>query len=381
MPNVGDDILHNILARLPGKPLLRFRCVSKHWNELISSPYFMKSRSRQMMLLPFTGPLVAIDVNEAQHVVRLLPSLLDDEDDCTKVSIVGTLNGIVLLVLTNRKSSRCKLILYNPLTCAFKIAMVVGPPLPSRPDVFGFGYGVTKDDLKIVRFQICRDSPDYLMYAYNFFDFKTSSWSTQSQYLTTKFYVHGDAGTFLNGVLHWVTSPSNLMLICRVTLNFEILTLNVKEMVFSNIKLPDGLKYVEGGHLGSIGGCLCLINNVDRLRFDVWLMKECSWMKAHSFTLPFQIKHFSYPVCILGNGKLIFKDTSFKYVICDIFKDSYTTLDDLPILGDVKGINMQSYFNMVNKIYHINDMRSIEYVESLVSPSDMCLPSICKFSD
>ncbi|XP_076957329.1 F-box protein CPR1-like [Bidens hawaiensis] len=370
MANVGDDILHNILARLPGKPLLRFRCVSKHWNGLISNPYFMKSRSRRMMLLPFTRPLVAIDVNDAQHMVRLLPSPLDDEDECTKVSIVGTLNGIVLLVLTNRKSSRCKLILYNPFTCESKIALVIGPPLPSRPDVFGFGYGATKDDLKIVGFRICRDVPDDLMYTCSVFDLKTSSWCAQSQYLTTKFYFHGDAGTFLNGVLHWVTKPSNWIPFRGVSLNFEILTLNVKEMVFSNIKLPDGLKYMEGDHLGSIGGCLCLINYVDHLRFDVWLMKECSWTKAHSFKLPFQIKHFSYPVCILGNGKLIFKNTSFQYVICDIFKDSYTTLDDLPILGDVKGINLQSYSNMVNKIYHINDIRSIEYVESLVSPSD-----------
>ncbi|KAI3793447.1 hypothetical protein L1987_36066 [Smallanthus sonchifolius] len=67
MENVCDDVLYNILGRLPGKPLLRLRCVSKHWNCLISDPYFMKSRSRRMILLPFTRPrpLVVIDENVA----------------------------------------------------------------------------------------------------------------------------------------------------------------------------------------------------------------------------------------------------------------------------------------------------------------------------
>ncbi|XP_076946910.1 putative F-box protein At1g50880 [Bidens hawaiensis] len=55
--NVGNDILYNILARLPGKPLLRFRCVSKHWNGLISDPYFMKSRSRRMIHVTLLGSI------------------------------------------------------------------------------------------------------------------------------------------------------------------------------------------------------------------------------------------------------------------------------------------------------------------------------------
>ncbi|PWA44015.1 F-box domain-containing protein [Artemisia annua] len=46
---VPEDILCKILANLPVKPLLQFKCVSKHWNRLISDPSF---RSRSMILLP-----------------------------------------------------------------------------------------------------------------------------------------------------------------------------------------------------------------------------------------------------------------------------------------------------------------------------------------
>ncbi|GJW10082.1 putative clathrin assembly protein [Tanacetum coccineum] len=59
-----DHILYNILARLPAKPLFRFRCVSKHWNCLIKDPYLMKLRSRcPMILLSNKNSLVAIDDN------------------------------------------------------------------------------------------------------------------------------------------------------------------------------------------------------------------------------------------------------------------------------------------------------------------------------
>ncbi|KAM0053730.1 putative F-box domain-containing protein [Helianthus debilis subsp. tardiflorus] len=233
MANVDDAVLHNILAQLPGKPLLQFRCVSKHWNGLISDPYFMKSRSRRMILLPFTRPLVVIDDTEA---VKLPHSPLEHEEE-----------------------------------------------------VF-----------------------------------------------------------------------------------FGILALNVKDMVFSNIKQPDELPFMQATLLGSIGGCLCVTNKVDYNRFNVWLMKEeWSWMKAHSFALiPFPLEtSYLFPICILGNGQILFKSCSHQFVIYDTSNDSHKTLNGLPT---VKEIKTSSDFNITYMFYHFHDLCCIECVESLVSPSDLC---------
>ncbi|KAJ0465463.1 putative F-box domain-containing protein [Helianthus annuus] len=352
MSNVGDDILHNILARLPGKPLLRFRCVSKHWNGLISDPYFMKSRSRRMILLPFPRPLVALDDNvpvedEAHSMVRIHFPF-----EYTRMYIVGTLNGIVLLALYDTFMA-CQLILYNPLTCVSKV--LVTDPTCKDPYVFGFGYGASTDDLKIVRFEAFRNENNVPMYKCDAFDLKTNSWSTPPQYYIQYFHFGGAAGVFINGFLYWSFYYPY----------FGILALNVKDMVSSTIYVP-GTR--AGLLLGSLDGYLCMVNNVTgSFTFDVWLMKEEGvWLKARSFRFGSEGNVF-YPVCILGDGKILIK-SSTQLVICDASKDSYKVLNGLATLGNFSRIDRVLH----REYYPLMYSRSIEYVESLVSPSDMC---------
>ncbi|KAF5805919.1 putative F-box-like domain superfamily protein [Helianthus annuus] len=127
----------NILVRLPKQPILRFRCLSKHWNRLLSD-HFMKSRSRRMILLP-TRPLHAIDYTND-----------------------GTINGIVLLVFID------DMILYNPFTIVPKQSL---HPSHSSSNAYGFCYGTTPDDLKIVRLRVL-DHIDY--YRCDVFSLKNS---------------------------------------------------------------------------------------------------------------------------------------------------------------------------------------------------------------
>ncbi|XP_076892371.1 F-box/kelch-repeat protein At3g06240-like [Bidens hawaiensis] len=145
-------------------------------------------------------------------------------------------------------------------------------------------------------------------------------------------------------------------------------------MVFSMIKLPFPKEHRKL-LMGSIGGCLCMINNIGTTRFDVWLMKEeCSWMKVHSFTFGLEGNCFKVfnPICILENGKIVMTNRSLQLVIYDTSKDSYKTLNGVATLDDFKRINTISDFNEMYKIHELKDVRFIEYVESLVSPPDMC---------
>lgn len=65
-----DIIFFDVLARLPVKPLCRFKCVSKRWRALISDPAFVaaqKSRGPRLVMAAFQAPLKPA-INERETV-------------------------------------------------------------------------------------------------------------------------------------------------------------------------------------------------------------------------------------------------------------------------------------------------------------------------
>lgn len=190
--NVPDDILPNIFFRLPTKPLFRFKSVSKHWNRVISDPHFIKARSRRTILLP-VQPFHAID-NTDYSMVKLGFPLGNHEGN--DIILVGSVNRIVLLVIKDM------MILYNPLTGAFKI--VPDPPLrlPNRryKDTYGFGYGngVTPNNLKIVRLRVS----GRITFC-DVFNVKNGTWITPSR-LVGCYDFNVSTGTFVNGFVYWI---------------------------------------------------------------------------------------------------------------------------------------------------------------------------------
>ncbi|XP_071738817.1 F-box/kelch-repeat protein At3g06240-like [Rutidosis leptorrhynchoides] len=362
--HIHDDITNNILTRLPGKSLIRFRCVSKHWNRLISDPYFMKSRSRRMILLKHPMPFVVLDTKD--HSIMKIPNSLLEERECKEVSIVGTHNGIVVLVTTDF-SLRTHIYLYNPLTRASKLLDVMDRPSPELSLLyeFGIGYGATTEDLKIVRFG-CFSVSDLPRLTCHVYDFKTSSWA-RSTLPFNDYFFFWDAGIFLNGYIYWFIS-----LTC-----VGIIALNVKEMVFSIINLPNGkdprgiyhyLDSYVGTVLGSLNGCLCMIDKKDT-GFELWVMKEDkknSWSNERSFTFGLDwnyLKKF-HPVCILVDDRILLTDGYNQFVMYDTSKDSYVTISHNLINPDfdIRLITLSDF----------KRIRCVEYVESLVSPSDIC---------
>ncbi|PWA84738.1 F-box domain-containing protein [Artemisia annua] len=373
--HIPDDILHNILARLPGKPLLRFRCVSTHWNRLISDPYFMKSRSRRMIMLKYPSPLAVIDANvpvdDKAHSMVKVPSLLDEYNF---VSMVGTFNGIVILVLIDM-SLRSHMILYNPLTRASKTLDVMDPQPPGWTFRLPHRYGFDTNDLQIVRFVECGHPPGGQRFKCDVFDLKTSSWSKSPHYLKKEFFFWGDGGVFLNGCLYWTIS----------LMNMGIIAFNIKEMAFSHITLPHGYHSMEiipitrritdcqGAVLGSLDGRgLCLITKDDTITFNVWVMNkpgvENLWLKTFTFTLGIEGDRFYefHPMCILDKGIILLRSKgSHQLVTYDMSKDTFRNLNGLASLDDFEDKDTM----------HCDRIRihPIEYVESLVSPSDICV--------
>ncbi|XP_076902646.1 F-box/kelch-repeat protein At3g06240-like [Bidens hawaiensis] len=328
-----EHILHEIFTRMPTKPLVRLKCLSKHWNRLISDPYFMKSRSRRMIFLP-SLPFHTIDnTNDMARTMIKLCSPFSRES-YREMTILGSFNGILILVLSY--SLYDHFILYNPFLGKFK--EVPDPITQSLTCVYGFGYGTTADDLKIVRLNRYCNTIEV-------FSLKAWSWSMPSNLNKDIFNINIDPGTFVNEFLYWIAG-------------IKILFLDMKKMVFSEIDCPN--KWMI--NLGTYNSRLCMMceNNMDK--YELWVMKEHgirkSWSMACLLKLDFGLySHFlDYErwSCILDDGKLLILKSSKQLIIYDMFEDSY------------KEVNTLMSFGLVGRL------QAVEYVESSLSPSDIC---------
>ncbi|KAM0060311.1 putative F-box domain-containing protein [Helianthus debilis subsp. tardiflorus] len=262
-----DDIVWNILARLPAKPLLRFRCVSTQWNSMLTEPNFMKFRSRKTTILPQLETLQLIDDNvpiddTSNSIVSRRYPLENLLRKYQRPQVMGTFNGIVLLPYSRN------LILYNPFTCVSNEL-----PCPSsdvhRRGAFGLGYGANSGVLKLVKFrascQVCH-----------------------------VFDSVADSGMF---------STRNVLM-----------ALNVESMVLSKMYLP----FNYPGCLATMNGCLCVLK-----RFNIWVMKKRNkWSKIYSFKLPFE-----RPICVLGSGRILMERHSSNLIIYDPKKNLHNELN------------------------------------------------------
>lgn len=351
-----EEILHKIFLRMPTKPLLQLKCLSKHWNSVISNSSFMKSRSRRMIIPPVL-PLHAIDnsvqgndMNHSMIKLHFPYAMLEDKD----VTIVGSFNGIVFLVLKNKKVSRLhEMILYNPFTGAFKI--VPDPPRYCHSNyVYGFGYGTTLDDLKIFRIMVHKSCGSRF---YDTFNLKSGAWSSPSELIGDHHFLKY-SGTFINGFLYLVAAKDRHW-------RPLILALDMHKMVFSEILIPSGCKW---NCLGTFDGHLCMICTKTN-DLELWILNDLDfgniWSKKCSAKYPSISDNdkMSSILCVLDDGKLLLlMSPSNQLIVYDMFKEAY------------KEVNTLTSFSQVW------DVQSIEYVESLISPDDMCSTLIEKGS-
>ncbi|KAF7813729.1 F-box/kelch-repeat protein [Senna tora] len=280
MNHFPEDLLHNILLRLPVKSLMRFKSVSKLWLSLISDPHFAKSHFQRSPLFPHKlihiahSHFVSIDFNSSFHDDSA-PVRLRFPIKSLPVQIWGSCRGFVLLddfqnlFVWNPATGSCKTLPYYPITSQFCILLR------------GFGYDVSNDDYLIVVAQY--DLSDAIRASqFQFFSIKANSWrkiegGTNFSYATDMILNYSLVGPFLNGAIHW--------LLCRHDpLDEVILAFNVTKRNLMEIPLPDdyGTDYLFL-FLQTLGGCLSLCEIFDDTT-NIWLMKEygmkSSWTKS-----------------------------------------------------------------------------------------------------
>ncbi|KAG5587531.1 hypothetical protein H5410_047965, partial [Solanum commersonii] len=253
IPDLPTELVTEILSRLPVKSLLKFRCASKSWFALISSPEFVKIH-------------LSINANNneyTRHKVMMSERTVYGFRDCSASSlfnnsfneandldypkqvpcgvyIVGSVNGLICLV-----SQENELFLWNPSIRKYK-------KLPNSKtkttlgycigQSYGFGYDEFHDDYNVV-----------VIFARDDFSLEQSS-------------------RFVNGKLHWITIIGPKLCMKR-----SITSIDLADWKWGEIELPC---YWKGGRgvvwsLGVLGSNLSVLCDCDETyMLDVWLMKE-----------------------------------------------------------------------------------------------------------
>ncbi|XP_074354822.1 putative F-box protein At1g47790 [Apium graveolens] len=160
-PTLSDDLISEILVRVPVKSLLRFQSVCKSWLSLIKHSAFVRSQllyssttqtDQTLIISRYRNDeenkflLLRVDSREIEVDLKY-PYSRDEFTHVPLCTLVGSANGIVCIAV-DFINLKVGIYLWNPATRQSKA-------IPTFRDVhhesLGFGYDPIDDDYKVVR--------------------------------------------------------------------------------------------------------------------------------------------------------------------------------------------------------------------------------------
>ncbi|XP_074335731.1 F-box protein CPR1-like isoform X2 [Apium graveolens] len=289
--SLPNELIDEILCRLPVKPVLRFRCVSKGWCSLIDSNAFIKKHLKKTLECNIGGGLI-INGDGGDFYLADFDSLDDADASAVRIDapiknllvesqFVGASNGLIC-VWQNQMND---VFLFNPATRkSRKIANSSPQMFPTSFSQFesftcGFGYDQTNDDYKVVKVAECYSSRFRGKLAI-LYSLKTNTW-TRIRNFPANIRITSNECVFTNGSLHWtaITNPVNGK---DIILAFDLQLEQFKEV--PSPPITRALVNFNWKCLVGVGECLCFTDNYPESSMDVWLMKDYgarnTWYKA-----------------------------------------------------------------------------------------------------
>ncbi|KAL5848532.1 hypothetical protein ACOSQ4_006545 [Xanthoceras sorbifolium] len=322
MPNLPEEIVADILSRLPVNGLMRFKCVCKPWLSLISNPQFAKTQLKQSrtashntttnlkrLLFLASCPLQSIDYEafgnsgDGGHVSQehAYPTRKAPEWD---VQIVGSCDGLICLVF-----DYCNMVLWNPSTRVSK-------ELPAPDDLVdhdqgtffcGFGCDISIDDYKVIKGVFSTASDGLKETKVQVLTLKNNSWRQIQYGYQSGVSIYG-MGTLSNNSLHWLGSKESEN---GFNNNYCIISFDLSEERFEEVGIPDHIDKDYFANLGSMGDSLVIFCNPGGSHFESWVMKD--YGVKSSWTRLFRVSSDTFPgykygptlICFTTQGKAV----------------------------------------------------------------------------
>lgn len=234
MDYLPEDVLDNILGRLPGKSLVRFKCVCKTWNSIIST---FKFKARAILHTRQKGTFFhAIDDDESIFEELVIPWKNNECFDNVSFPYVpkfcGLINGLFLIEFER------SFFLWNPFTGYFN--KVVNDEYLGED--IGFCYDPCTNDYKVVG------------YGHKFIvmSLRTRYWKKLK---CSDGIRSASAGPVVQERLHWLVSYDKSSCASSEILHFDPKTDELNELP---IRKPKHDHEVALSGLGVLQGKLCM---------------------------------------------------------------------------------------------------------------------------
>ncbi|XP_002525835.2 F-box protein At3g07870 isoform X1 [Ricinus communis] len=307
LENIPQEILIEILKRVPVKSLLKCRCVCQSWHSLITNSSFISTHINH-----------SIECNNRVHSYALVKQksvpdckerfilYIDDDsgDEPFRVyqeldfpfkgerylEIISSCNGLVCL----SDSQYARFYLWNPV-----IRKCLTILSSDSSFIVGFGFEYKKNDYKVVKIMHHPEKMNPVLIV-KIYDLSTSAWrSITVENRTLLNFCFGDRKrAYSNGVFHWLArapgkegSPDKLTLA----------SFDLGDEVFREMMFPDDLAQVNENHLSLVvyGESLALLQHLSWKSDDfswslgyyesccIWVLKKHgegrSWSKQYTF--------------------------------------------------------------------------------------------------
>ncbi|XP_050209709.1 F-box/kelch-repeat protein At3g06240-like [Mercurialis annua] len=310
-----EEVVAEILKRLPVKSVLKFTSVCKSWYALITNPNFISlhlANSSQANKIYHLfkkyckkPEFVLHSDNDSLSEYRVLdlPSICG----CANyLELVGSCRGLVCLF---DRINNC-LILWNPAIGEF-ITTSLSNICYGLFDILGFGFDRKNNDYKVVRIVYALKDTPFPPVA-QIFELSSNSWKTvTSQNL--EYDVYGfSRHVKLNGVFHWFARLHD-------DRKKMIASFDLSNEAFQKLMLPHALAELSDSDfsLTVYNQSLAVINygefNREQfyyLRCSIWVMKQYgaaeSWTKQ--FTINFHNGGLWRVLRFQGNGRILIVD-------------------------------------------------------------------------
>lgn len=331
--DLPEDVVMEILSRLPVKSLIRFKAVNKSWYALIRNPDFIarhlrlatSSKHHRGVVLNrdheiTRTPWVSLHSNDTLEVSRYVDILRFFPQDVEELVVFGPCNGILCLfgVPADRNDDYGRsngIVLWNPATRESKTVPIIHRP-PTVPSTFSFSFGFGIDpktnDYKVIRIL----NFNFLLCVVEVYSLSTDSWRMIDTSLNPNYRVNSPRfPSYLNGVHHWWACERGNR-DRRLMLSFDM-----SNEVFQEILLPPLNERPTFEAIAVINDSVALIvvnNDRGRKCYDVWVMNESGLERTWTMSLTIGPRpQFSSLVELRDDGLVLLRNENGWLVLYD----------------------------------------------------------------